>query len=211
MKLLWALSFFLVFSAEIKVKASASKNSQILSCSNSWIKSDQLIEGCHWLRQSGKRQLTTVYGEIYSQGTDYTVNYIDNRIYVVNHLGDLQVKLRDGRVVQVPPGFEFWFSELGVDKHNLMGILRPVDMSEHIQLLARLWPSSSSELKKQISLYKNRWGNRNEIAAKFYQGLVERKIASAEAVKAQAYQKELNEKRRREANKKMLFERAFGR
>lgn len=211
MKLLWVLGFFLAFSAEVRVKANAISQSRILSCEDSWISSGQLTSGCHWILGADESHIRTAYGEIFARNADFTVELVEKRVYVVNHLGDLVVKLKDGQSVTVPQGFEFWFSELGEDKKNQMGLLRPVEMKDHLKLLNAVWDENPHELKELVETYKKRWGDRTEKAAGFYQGLVQRKIASQQAKEDQIRQRRLNELKRREANRKMLFDRVFGR
>lgn len=216
MKFFWLLSFYFAFSAEVRVKASVAhqtniQSSKVFSCQDSWIEKDTLIAGCHWITGPELSKIQTEFGEIHARNSDYTVRKADRRIYVVNHLSDLRVILKDGRIVQVPHGFEFWFSELDANKKNTTGLLRPVDMTEHIKLLNSVWVGDSKELREKIVHFKSRWGNRTEMAARFYQGLALRKIASAKMEEDNLRKASEAEKRRREANRKVLFERVFGR
>lgn len=217
MKSLWVMSFLIAFSAEVKVKASGRKTAgtatsvQIHSCSESWISGGRLLSGCHWIEAKDRYTLQTLYGQIIARHADFVVRAQDQRVYVSNHLGELKVKLKDGREIQVPPGFEFWISELGSDKKNQMGLLAPIEMKTHTPLLGRVWPGSHEDLAERLRLYKRRWGNRVEMAAQFYQSLAYRKIASVEEKIARKEQAKLKVQRQREANRKLLFERVFGR
>jgi len=217
MKSLWVMSFLIAFSAEVRVKASGHKSAstaaltQVHSCAESWISAGHLLSGCHWIEAGDRYVLQTLYGQVIARHADFLVRVQDQRVYVSNHLGELKVRLKDGREIQVPPGFEFWISELGADKKNQMGLLAPIEMKTHTILLGRVWPGSSEDLAQRLRLYRRRWGNRVEMAAQFYQSLAQRKIASIEEKNARSERTKLRVQRQREANRRLLYERVFGR
>ncbi len=208
---LWLLSFFFVFSVEVKLKASAQTPPRIVSCQDSWLERNKLLDGCHWIQNFDEIQIQTVYGEVLGQNADFFIHQKDNKILVVNHLGQLKVHLKDGRTVEVPMGFEFWFSEVGKNRKNRMGMIQPVAMGPHVEVLSSLWKGSATDLQALLKAFKVRWGPREEMASQYYKRLVQRQIASVEAKKAEKLRQRRKELERREANRKLLFERVFGR
>ena len=211
----YTFSFLLVMSLDIRVRASVdlpqssaeTKTTEILS----FISSGQLLTGAHWIRKTTKYGLQTPFGDIESLNGDFYVRYVDSRVTVVNHLGELKVKLRDGSIVQVPPGFEFWFSEIKKDKKNKMGFIKPLDMKDHIQILGKMWHLDQNSFKEQMLKFQSRWGDRAAMAAEYYKGLAQRKIASVQKEESRVQILKQREINRRQANRKLLFERAFGR
>lgn len=208
--------FFILFFTVIAFEVSANKSkSEILHAEKSFISStrerNQLLSGGHWVRKVSSYKLETPYGEIQSLNGDFYVNYEASRVSVANHMGELTVVLRDGGVVEVPPGFEFWFSEVDISKKNLMGFIEPIDLKDHILNLGKLWPQDQQKFKSELLKFQNRWGDRANLAAQYYKGLAERKIASVQKREAHIRSLKRREQSRREANRKLLFERAFSR
>ncbi len=200
--------FFLTMIVEVQVKASGF---EILSGEKSSIDNHQLLAGSNWIRKTDQYNLKTPYGEIFSERGDFFVNYEKNKVSIVNHLGKLSIKLKDGSRIELPPGFEVWISEIQANRKNLVGFLQPVDMRDHAPALGKLWNHDSKSLKEEMLKFQSRWGDRAVLAANYYKSLAQRKIASIEHAKDQVAEAKKRESLRREANRKLLFERAFGR
>lgn len=218
MKKLWALMFLLVMSVEVRVKASDAYEKtqskfyfEILQGQKAAIENHQLLAGTHWVRKTSRFNLKTPYGEIHSESGDFFVNYEKNKVFVVNHLGKLSIKLKDGTSIDLPPGFEVWISEIQENRKNQVGFIHPVDMKDHAIALGQVWNQDSESLKKEMLRFQSRWGDRTGLAANYYKGLALRKIASTEQAENRIEQAKKREIIRREANRKLLFERAFGR
>lgn len=210
MKVLWLITFFTVFSAEVKLKAKSSA-AQIKSCPDSWIDAAQFLSGCHWVKSKDPYRLKTVYGDILGRNMDFTIRSEDSKIFIVNNSGELRVELKDGRSIQLPPGFEVWISELNEKRLNETGQIVPVDLRQHIAFLGKLWSGSPKNLKEKLEDYLMRWGNRTEMASNYYKSLAERKIASVEAHEARLQNYKDKEAARRAANRRQLYQRAFER
>ncbi len=204
--------FFLVMSVDVQVKAvGLSSGMEHLHSDSGLISDDLLLSGSHWFRDAKKYSLQTPYGEINSSHGDFFVHYENKRVTAVNHFGELKITLRDGNIIHVPPGFEIWFSEIGQDKKNIMGFMRPVDLREHVPALAKLWNKDPKAFKAELLNLQSRWGDRATIAASYYKGLAQRKIASIEKEEGRIQSLKQREINRREANRKLMFERTFGR
>lgn len=206
--------FFLVMSVDVQVKAAGQLSgggAQHLYSDTSLMSDDLLLSGDHWFRKTKKYSLQTPYGEINSLHGDFFVRYEDKRVTVVNHFGELKITLRDGNVIQVPPGFEIWFSEINKAKKNMMGFIKPVELREHVPTLARLWNQDPKVFKAEMLKLQSHWGDRETSAANYYKGLAQRKIASVQKEEGRVKSLKLREINRREANRKLMFERTFGR
>ncbi len=203
--------FFLVMLATVQVKASGSLTGQHLHSNLSLVSQGLLLSGDHWFRLTKKYSLQTPYGEINSFNGDFFVRYEGKRVTVVNHAGELKITLRDGSVIQVPPGFEIWFSEIKKDMKNMMGFIKPVELRDHVPALAKLWNENPEIFKAELLKIQSRWGDRATIAANYYKGLAQRKIASFQKEEGRIQSLNQREINRREANRKLMFERTFGR
>lgn len=216
MKLLSFVLVFLVMTLEVRVKASVgdspeSNYAEIFHGDKSFINGNQLLSGSHWIRETKNYILQTPYGDIHSSRGDFFVDFRDKKVTVVNHLGDLKIMLRDGRKIELPPGFEVWVGELGADKKNLMGSIYPVDLRDHVINLGQLWTQDPKSLKEVLLKFESRWGDRTALAASYYKSLAQRKIASVQKEQDRIQSLKRQEMNRRAANRKLLFERAFGR
>jgi hypothetical protein len=172
---------------------------------------NQLLAGSHWVRKTKRFVMQTPYGIIESTRGDFFADFEGTSVHVVNHLGELKVTLRDGSVVQIPPGFEFWFSELKADKKNKMGFLEPVELKDHIFILGKMWQGNQKAFKQEMLKLQSHWGDRVGLAARYYKSLAQRKIASYQRQENEIQNRKRQAELRREANRKLLFERAFGR
>lgn len=202
---------FLVMSVDVQVKAAGSPSVQHLHSDSGLVSRDLLLSGDHWFRKTKKYSLQTPYGEINSLNGDFFVRYEEKRVTVINHAGELKVTLRDGSVIQIPPGFEIWFSEIKKDMKNLMGFIKPVELRDHVPVLAKLWNEDPKTFKAELLELQSHWGDRTTIAANYYKGLAQRKIASAQNEEGRVQSLKQREINRREANRKLMFERTFGR
>jgi hypothetical protein len=171
----------------------------------------QFLQGSAWIRETKNYKLQTPYGEITSLRGDFFIEYTSNRVRVVNNLGVLKVALKDGRAVEVPMGFEFWFSEIQLNKQNLMGFIQPVDLKDHIEILGKLWSASPQDLKVLLLEFQDHWGDRAAQAARYDKSLALRHIASIEAAKEYKRDLKRQEASRRKANQKLLYQHAFER
>ena len=184
---------------------------EVLHGEKSFLENHQLISGTHWIRNSKNYSLKTPYGQIDSLNCDFFVQYEGTKVTVVNHFGKLKVTLKDGDQVEVPPGFVYWFSEIKPDKKNLMGFIEPVELKDHILTLGKLWTEDPESFKSVMLKIQSRWGDRTSVAAQYYKGLALRKIASVQKEEDRVRGLRKQESTRRAANRKLLYERAFGR
>lgn len=184
---------------------------EVLHSEKSFITDHLLLSGEHWIRNSQNFSLKTPYGDIETHYCDFYVKYEGNRVTVVNNFGKLKVSLRDGETVEVPPGFVFWFSEIKADKKNLMGFIEPVELKDHILALGKLWTEDQESFKSVMLKIQSRWGDRTTAAAQYYKGLALRKIASIQKEEDRVQGLRNAESNRRAANRKLLYQRTFGR
>lgn len=212
MKTAWIFTFFLVLSAEVKLKASGFDEPRVLSSRDGIIDGSRILQGSHWIRRPGRKLYQTPYGNLEaSKSADFYVSFEKQRVYVVNHKGVLKVRLKDESVVDIPPGFEFWFSEIQDNRKNKMGLISPVDMSSYVEKLREVWNGKFPEFKKEVVSLHRSWGDRVQMASQFYKRLVERKLASAEEVRRQEEFKKGQRRAQRDEHRKLLFERVFNR
>jgi hypothetical protein len=188
---------------------------EVLSDEQSFISEKSLLSGSHWIRNTKKFELITPYGKIHSTSGNFFVATLKEanlkKVYVVNHYGILRINLRDGSSIEIPQGFEFWFSEIDENRKTRMGQIQPVELATHLKKLARLWDDGPETLKTELLQFQSRWGDRVKIASFYYKGLAQRKIAQVESA-----EKAINDQRRKRnleriQNKKLLFDRTFGR
>ena len=200
-----------ILNIEVRVHAETTTHTKVLKTESTYLEQNQLLEGSLWVRKTKKYSVETPYGEVQSQFGDFYISYEKPKVRVVNHAGILVIQLKDGQRVEVPPGFELWFSEIQEDKTNAMGFIQPVEVKDHIVTLGKLYDKSAKELKNELLTMQERWGDRTVIAANYYKSLAQRKIASIEEKKS--YQRDLKkqEEDRRNANRKLLYDHAFGR
>ena len=182
-----------------------------IQCESSLIEDKTLKSGCLWEKSGHKTEIKTLHFSASAQQSDYLIRYDNNKIKISNHLGKLRLNLRDGSELLLPAGFEVWISEIQYNKKNLMGIIEPINVKEHAKVLISIWNSNHDKFKEHFGPLVSKWGPNHDIASTYYKGLVQRKIASVEAVKNRKLRKAQQEREVRRRNKELLFDRAFSR
>jgi hypothetical protein len=182
-----------------------------VTCPRSLFEDKTLKSGCLWEMSGEQSEVRTLHFSAKAQQSHYLIQYQENQIYVYNHTGKLRLQLRDGRELMVPAGFEVWISELQRNKKNGMGVITPIDIKKHTARLHLLWDKGLEEFKSYLNPLVVSWGPRQDIASRYYKGLVERKLASVETEKNRQLRKVQKEQSIRRRNKELMFDRAFSR
>ena len=174
---------------------------------NSW----KLIHGSLWVEDGDRVQVDTLYGLITGiRGSFWAIEQAD-KVLLRNITADLEVSLRDGRSVSVPEGFEVWIGGIGVDGKSTYGMIRPIDMKDHLTLWAQIYPGSKSEFLSAVKELKERWGDVAVKGSEIYQGVVDRRIASAEEKLKQAEERKAKAAAERQRVRELFYQRTFER
>lgn len=182
-----------------------------LTCENSLFEMKTLKSGCLWVKNRKDTKVQFLHGEVSSQQSDFFISYEGSKVWIYNHLGNLHLKLRDGRKLTLPAGFGLWVSEIQKNKKNAMGVISAVPLKEHLTKLVQIWPGTRETFKTAMGPLVERWGNTTEIASQYYEGLAKRRIASASDRERQVQERQQTEAEIRLQQKKKLFERVFTR
>lgn len=196
------------YIAKDGVKLSAPAQATLERIENSkW----RLVSGSVWVAKGQKVTIESVYAEVRSQNGQFWVIEKDNRLWVRNLSADLSVQLRDGKVLALPAGFEFWIAGINTKAQSEFGVLQTIDLKDHIKSWAALYPGSTEQFKKDVQEFKENWKTLAAQGGSLYQDMANRKIASihqAKRLEAQNKQREAAEKKRL---KDLYFERTFER
>lgn len=140
----------------------------------------RLIKGNLWV-EKGALEVQTPFADAKSTRGQYWILSEEDRIRVRNMDADLKVTLRDGKQVEVPHGFEFWVSGIDSKGKTDYGVIRPIDMKEHLPLWNSLYVGSKENFKKEVQRYKEAWGDLTAQSSAIYKEIINRKIAADEA------------------------------
>lgn len=171
----------------------------------------RFVKGTLWVEKGSQMNLETLYGDLSAEQGQYWVVDQGDRILVRNMNANLVVKLRDGKTLNVPEGFEFWMSGLNSQGKSEFGMIQPVDMKEHLLLWNSLYRGSKESFIKEVVHLRENWGDLAEKSSVIYKGLVERKIASEAEKKKQIEEKKARQaaelRQMRELYRQRVFER----
>jgi hypothetical protein len=160
----------------------------------------QLIEGDLWVRQSKDLTLRS----------SATLQMSLSGEWFFQKKGNLPLLARnlDGAVVFVskylfagealPVGFENWFGGLDSSGKLSRGMMKPIEIVNHLREWHPLTGYSEAELRKAARQYKESWKSALQSSADLYRDIVERRMASHED-KAAA---QAESKRQKEAEQK---------
>lgn len=140
----------------------------------------RLIKGTVWV-EKGALEVQTAYADMKASHGQYWVIDQEDRVIVRNMDANLAVTLRDGKVVQVPEGFEFWVAGVDSQGKTDYGMIRPIEMKEHLPLWNSLYVGTKENFKKEVERYKITWGDLAAKSAAIYKEIINRKIAAEEA------------------------------
>lgn len=140
----------------------------------------RLMKGSVWV-EKGALEVQSAYADMKAKHGQYWVLSQDDRVVIRNMDADLSVTMRDGKVVQVPEGFEFWVAGVDSEGKTDYGMIRPIDMKEHLPLWNSLYVGTKENFKKEVERYKITWGDLAVKSAAIYKEIINRKIAADEA------------------------------
>lgn len=161
----------------------------------------RLVEGSLWV-EKGAPSIETVYARISAKEGQFWVLEQKDRVVLRNMDADLDITLRDGQKINLPAGFEVWvagINSLGKSEH---GVIRPVDMAEHLPLWKSMYQGSNKKFVEEVHDLHDRWGDLVEKSSAMYEGSIRRGLASA----ADRDQKEKEAARQKAAEKQKLHD-----
>lgn len=152
------------------------------------------VKGSLWVEESRHISIETLYGVLKSEGGQYWVFEKDDKIWIRNVNSELVVTLRDGKILDVPEGFEFWIAGVNSKGRSDYGMIKPVDMKDHITRWNALYRGTKAEFVKDLEKLRKNWGDLAQKSGLIYETLTRRELASVEA-----RQLEIEKKKQRQA------------
>lgn len=186
----------------------ANENSTLMRLS---LKQWRLVKGTMWVEKSAGVEVETPYANLKAPQGQYWLIEKGSQIVVRNIDADLQVVLRDGRKLEVPAGFEFWVSGINSKGQTEYGMIRPIEMKEHLPLWNSLYSGTKEGFVKEVQNLKENWGDLTEKSAFIYQAVVERKLASVAESQRQVEEKKRQQAADLQKMKSFYFQRTFER
>lgn len=146
----------------------------VRSSLNQW----RLVKGHLWVENGQGLEVSTVFGDLKASFGQYWVLEQGSQVIVRNVNSDVVVTLRDGKKMELPEGFEFWMAGINAKGVSEYGMIRPIDMKEHLPLWNSLYQGSKEDFVKEVVQLRESWGDLVEKSSSLYQSVVTRKIAS---------------------------------
>lgn len=171
----------------------------------------RLVKGVMWIERADDIEVETLYGNIRSSKGGFWILDQGDQVLVRNIGAQVEVRLRDGKALSLPEGFQFWMKGLNSAGVSEYGMLEPIDVADHLVRWNSLYRGSKESFVKEAQLLKQQWPLWVEKGSLIYQSLAERNIASVFEKRKQekASQVRLIEERRR--MKQLFHERVFQR
>jgi hypothetical protein len=165
---------------------------------NSW----RYLSGNLWVEKSKNLKMHTIYADLTSERGSFWLVENEGKLFVRNVNADLVVQLRDGKKLNVPEGFEFWIGGINSLGRSEFGMIRPIDIKQHLALWNELYQGDKEDFVAEVKEMKQYWGDLVARSGDIYKNQVQRKLASIEDEKQSAKEK----KRREEAHKAKVRE-----
>lgn len=189
-------------------KLHAGKGSALVRLSESqW----RFVKGSLWVEEGSSLGVESVYGSFKASRGQYWVVDQSDRIIIRNMNADVVITLRDGHRLELPEGFEVWVGGLNSKGVSEFGMIRPVEMREHLPMWNALYRGSKDNFVKEVVQLRENWGDLTEKSSELYETLAKRELASvAESEKTAARKKARAIEERREV-KALLYKKVFER
>lgn len=171
----------------------------------------KFMKGALWVEKSSTATVETLYAEFAAPQGEYWLLEKDARIQVRNINAELQVKLRDGRVLEVPPGFEFWIGPINTQGKNDYGMIQPIVLKDHLVLWNSLYRKDKESFRKEALALKENWGDLVDKSARLYRAVVDREIASVQQQEKALALKKARQEAKNQEIKRLYYEKVFER
>lgn len=109
----------------------------------------------------------------------------------------------------VPVGFENWYSVISSEKQIQRGVIKPIDKIAFFKNWMTVAVLSAAELKSRFKEFSLMWRGNVEQASRFYQKIIERRVANAEEEQENKKQELLRQKKQREKIRKLYRQKNY--
>ncbi|UXR63453.1 hypothetical protein EZJ49_10235 [Bdellovibrio bacteriovorus] len=192
--------------AEQKLHATAG-SAVVMQSPQHW----RLVKGSLWVEDGRGLEVETLFASFKASFGEYWVLQKDSRVLVRNMSASLKVTLRDGKVLDIPEGFELWISALNSKGQSDYGMIEPINMKEHLVLWNSLYRGGKDDFVREVRHYRENWGDLVQKSSRLYQHLTEREIASVnekeQAAEARRQRKAAEDRQIKELYRQRVFER----
>lgn len=190
------------------VNIHASSGSTVVrNSSNNW----NFVTGVVWVEEGEGLEFQSVYGKFKTEFGQYWLIDQKDRLLVRNMSADLKITLRDGKVLELPEGFEFWISGLNSKGVSEYGVIKPIEMKSHIALWGSIYNGNKKAFRKELMRLKDRWGDLPEKSGQIYRALVDRQVASDQERQVLQEKEAARKRAAQQKIKNIYFERVFER
>lgn len=191
---------------EQKLHAS-SGSALVMASSQQW----RLVKGALWVEDGQGLEVETLFASFKAGFGEYWILQKESQVLVRNMSASLKVTLRDGKVLDIPEGFEVWISALNSQGKSDYGMIEPINMKEHLVLWNSLYRGDKAAFVKEVRHYRENWGDLVQKSSRLYQHLTEREIASInakeQAAEAHRQRKAAEDRKVKELYRQRVFER----
>ena len=226
------LLFFLCFSIEVRVKASASptlfqsphkifslKTAELVIRGQKGLVLEKLdpkyfkyIDGNIWFKTTTSLRVKTVFGDVSSRGAgEFWILKDDRGVRVRNVTAQVDLYFRDGKKLELPEGFEVWLGGLDERGQTTFGMIEPIDQKNHIRMWASLYKGDAKLFKKEVVQFRERQQDIQIYAAELYRGVARRHIASVEESAKQEKERQERIQKQKKEFRQFIINRTFGR
>lgn len=171
----------------------------------------EYAKGSLWVAKHNNVVVKTIYGTVISKSGPFWVLESDDKIWIRNVNAEMKVKVRDGREVELPIGFQIWIGGVDGQGKSTLGIPEIIPVEEHIRLWSQLYPGSREKFRDEVEGIKWTWGPVAQKAAELYTEIASRQRRIAEAKEAELERRRLAIEEERKMFRQMYIQKVFWR
>lgn len=174
----------------------------------------RFCEGQMRVESEHENSMAFLHGLIISFGGAYSISTKskDNKkVWIANERSSLTIKMRGGRELFLPPGFQVWIAGLNSEGEQTFGVIEPWDFKEYVVTLNSMHFKEKTQLLDLARQLKVLSKEAQAQSPGLYQKIIDRRIASLEKEEQMRQSQLASDRRRKMQQRKYFFQRTFER
>lgn len=168
------------------------------------------LNGVLRAKSEKNEQIRSVFVDVSYLGEVFLKSEAD-QILIRNMSGVVKLVLRDHTELNLPQGMEIWVAGLDRNKKSIYGVVRKIDLVDHIRLWSRYYEGTKQEFKDEVSEFKIRWKKAQEAEANLYRDVASEAQRSYEKSEAAKLARAKKEEQQKKIMRARYIERSFSR
>jgi hypothetical protein len=169
-------------------------NTTAIRVSSSEVK---LITGTLWIKNKGELKITTSFGDVSSEISEFWVRTDVDKTFVSATEGSLALAGKDKKtMIRLEEGEENWIGGIARNGLSTSGVPKAIAFEDHLYRWARLYSGSKIQFEADVKKFHSRWSRQLASVADYHKELAENRLKVLDAENAKRAQAKAQEEAR---------------